>query len=439
VAHDLAGGGGLAPGAHPATAKGQEPASDHATSPPFSLVTPDTHFITKYVGYAAECTDAPLAAHELMSIGLLSSVAGPRVRFPVNWRPRGLPLTVWIHYVVDSAMGRKSTVQDVGVDLAREVLPATSFFEWEGSQQGLIQRLADIDGTPLLFPRDELSGLMAQVKQGGHLAGLPQTLIRAYDVRPLENVRTRKRKDAGGKAEPDTDRAVEPYLVLLAASTRDSLLEYVGTPDYLSGFMPRFLVYSGSADPKPSRRPSEAILTARRELVSHLRRIRERAAAIPGPLGVDDAVYEAAWGLEQQWTHTVKNTVVRSSVAGAIVKRLLESLYKVAALLALDRAKAYVTAEDYQQATAMGQRWLASALELAQAAAASRFEKQCALVLEVIGDDWTTMRTILRRHRWLRIKHLEDILAALEEQAEIDVEYPKSEKGLKPRKVRRRS
>jgi hypothetical protein len=201
--------------------------------------------------------------------------------------------------------------------------------------------------------------------------------------------------------------------------------------------MPRFLIYSGSADPKPSRRPSEAVLAARRALVSHLRRLRERAVAIPGPLGVEDAVCEAAWALEQQWTHTVKDTAVRPSVGGAIAKRLLESVYKVAALLALDRVEAHVTADDYEQAAAMGERWLASALDLAQGAAASKFEKQCALVFEAIGTEVTTTQTILRRHQWLRINHLEEILAALEGQGAIEVSYLRTQRGSKAHQARR--
>jgi hypothetical protein len=51
----------------------------------------------------------------------------------------------------------------------------------------------------------------------------------------------------------------------------------------------------------------------------------------------EPAVLEAAWHLEEDWTAAIATSPVRPDVAGAIVKRLLESVWKVAGLLALDR------------------------------------------------------------------------------------------------------
>jgi hypothetical protein len=114
----------------------------------FALVTPPESFITKYVGYAQMCTDAPAAAHQLMAVGLLSTAAGPRVRFPLAFRPDGLPLTIWTLYVVDSAMGRKSTFEDIGVNLLRDLLSPEQFFTGRAPRRGSSSGSPPWMGTP---------------------------------------------------------------------------------------------------------------------------------------------------------------------------------------------------------------------------------------------------------------------------------------------------
>jgi hypothetical protein len=417
----------------------EAPMPPHPVDPaPFALVTPPESFITKYVDYAQMCTDAPAAAHQLMAVGLLSTAVGPRVRFPLAFRPDGLPLSIWTLYVVDSAMGRKSTFEDIGVNLLRDLLSPEQFFHWEGSPQGLIQRLAAVDGHATVFPRDELSGLLAQIKTGGHLAGMPQLLIRCYDVHPVENVRTKKRKGKDNEKDDDTDRAERPYLLILAASTRDSLLDQITSADYLSGFMPRFLVHTGTAAPRPAGRLIEAITQARNALVTHLRCIRERAMAGSSLLDVDDEVFEAAWALEQRWAITTAAADLQPSVAGAIAKRLLESVWKVAGLLALDHVEMRVTGDLYRMAAQMAEPWLESALGLARAASAGRFERDCQAVLSTVGREWTPVQHLLRKHRKLRIRHLGEILETLEGQGEVTRGFLKTaKKGPAAKAVRR--
>lgn len=88
------------------------------------------------------------------------------------------------------------------------------------------------------------------MNRGGHMAGLAQTLIRAYDVAILENIRTRKRNKSTGNLEGDTDRVEMPYLVKLTATTWESFVTRATIDNVLDGFLARFVFVTGAALPR---------------------------------------------------------------------------------------------------------------------------------------------------------------------------------------------
>src|SRR5262249_23673363 len=189
--------------------------------PSFAIVTPTESFITKYVQMAQMRTDAPAEAHELTAAGVLSALAGPRPRIPLAHTSNGVRLNLWTMNIAESTDARKTTTLNLGLDVLTSVLGAEAILPWEGSPQAFIQQLADRDGGTSVFARDEYSGLLLQIGRGGHMAGLAQTFIRAFDGLPIENTRTRKRvmkrKDEHDDANSgaldkvdDTDRAKGP-------------------------------------------------------------------------------------------------------------------------------------------------------------------------------------------------------------------------------------
>jgi|SRR5213593_716569 len=88
----------------------------------YASACPPNSFVTQYVNYAQQRTDAPLEAHELMAVGLLSALAGPTARLPIATSVNGWPLCLWVLYVVNSTTGRKTTVIDIARDVAHEAL-----------------------------------------------------------------------------------------------------------------------------------------------------------------------------------------------------------------------------------------------------------------------------------------------------------------------------
>jgi hypothetical protein len=130
---------------------------------PYILVAPPTSFLARYVTYAQMRTDAPPEAHELLGCGVLSALAGPSLRLPLATSITGVRLPLWTMYVVDSTTGRKTTVSEIGRDVLEEVLGSAALLQWEGSPQAIIQRLAERDGHPTIFVRDEMAGLLGQM------------------------------------------------------------------------------------------------------------------------------------------------------------------------------------------------------------------------------------------------------------------------------------
>ena len=141
------------------------PVPEPEPKPAFTIVTSPTSFVTKYVRFMAMVSDAPPQANELMAVGTLSALAGPNPRIPLATSIAGQQLNRWGGYIVDSTIGRKSTVIDYGRNVIVEVLGREAVFEWEGSPQGLVQRLQDRDGQAAIFVRDEFSGLLAQMTE----------------------------------------------------------------------------------------------------------------------------------------------------------------------------------------------------------------------------------------------------------------------------------
>src|SRR5258706_598382 len=82
-------------------------------------------------------------------------------------------------------------------------------------------------------------------RSGGHMAGLAQVFIKAFDGGVIENIRTRKQKENGAFAS-DTDRVEQPYLPKLTASTWDSFTQRCTIDNVLDGYLARFTFVTGA-------------------------------------------------------------------------------------------------------------------------------------------------------------------------------------------------
>lgn len=405
------------------------PAVEELADPPTParLTLPSGNgFIARYLRYAAARTDAPLEAHQLMALVVLSALVGPFVRLPIATARGGWSLCLWAMYIVNSTIGRKTTVIGLAKDILAEVLGVTAIIEWEGSPQGLIQRLQDRDGLPSVFARDEYSGLMAQMNRGGgHLAGLQQLFIRTFDGGVLENIRTRKKLTKDGPKVEDTDRVEHPYLVKLTAATWDSLVERCTIDNVLDGFLARFIFVTGAAQPRPLPLLTAAMNAEFDALVHLAREFLEKAQPLL-EIALDESVPSIAWDLKQRWGREAERSS-RPDAAGPSLKRLSEAVLKIAALLAIDATPAgtqpIVTPALFAEAVDMAERWKVSTLAVIDALGSTTFMRDTEVVLRTIASSpkGIQVRDVMRRHRRLRQREFEEILDTLGEREDITV------------------
>jgi phage/plasmid primase-like uncharacterized protein len=401
-----------------------ECAEKRAARPAYSSVTPPDSFVSRYVNYARQRTDAPPESHELMAVGLLSALAGPKPRLPIATSVSGWTLTLWIMYVVNSTLGRKSSVINFAIDIATEVLGKDAVLFWEGSPQGIVQRLQSRDGQSSIFARDEYSGLLTQMNRaGGHMAGLAQMFIKAYDGGTLENIRTKKKNKQTGQSEDDTDRVTQPYLVKLCASTWDSLVMRATIDNVLDGFLARFIVYTGSAEPQQMKQATPELVILRQSLIDHAEAFHRKASLLEN-LQIGEDVLAQQWKLEQEWNRRAQECS-RPDAAGPALKRLSESVLKVAGLLAIDATVEgevpIVTVADFECAQKLGDRWINSTIALIEALGRNTFQQNCEAVLATIHTypSGTRLRDVYRKHRKLTTREFNDVLTALQMQDEI--------------------
>ena len=137
-------------------------------------------------------------------------------------------------------------------------------------------------------------------------------------------------------------------------------------------------------------------------------------------LDVDDDVLDAAWNLEQRWAQRAQ-TSSRPDATGPTLKRLAESVLRVAGLLAIERApimQPCITLDDFAAAQAMGERWVTSTVQVLEALGASDFQREAERVADTVRrqPDGVSISNLYRAHRRLRKRDFDEILAALEAQ-----------------------
>lgn len=411
-----------------------EPEEDlDPTPPPFEIVTPPESFVTKYIQYAAQRTDAPVEAHEAFGFAVLSAMASP-VRLPIATSPRGWSLNLWLLYLVNSTAGRKSTTLDLSTDLIREVLGDASLLTWEGSPQGLLQRLQTRDGHASIFVRDEFSGLLSQMNRNGHLSSLPQLFIKAYDGAVLENIRTRKRS-AEGVITSDTDRVEKPYFLQLAAAPWDAFIARATIDNVLDGFLARFAMVTGTASGRPLPLLTPKIRTARQVLLDMAKRYRDLAAAIEQVV-IAPGVLSDQWELEQRYLKKAEHSVCPEA-AGPSMKRLAETALKLAGLLAIEETRGSVmtlTEAHFAVGQQIADRWAISGLKLIEAVGRTSFQRDCERVLATIRQHprGIPIGELYRRHKRMKHRDFHEAVTALEEQGELRRESVAPQKQGRP-------
>jgi len=195
---------------------------------------PEETFIDRYVEYGWSVTDAPRQYHMAGGAIILSAIICPHVTLPAqhtNIRPN-----LWAMILAGTTVTRKSTSADLAVRTIGEVLDTDDYLMGtDGSPEGILTELEGRDGKASLFHRDEITGFIESATKKEYNAGILQALTSLYDGR------VEKRTLRSG-----TINVKKPRLILWCGGIKSQMQEVLSIEHIRSGFIPRFIVVSGT-------------------------------------------------------------------------------------------------------------------------------------------------------------------------------------------------
>lgn len=204
--------------------------------PKFELNLPRDHYLTRYIAYGRDISDAYPDYWLAGGLYQLAVIADKKIW--VKLRQGHVYPNLYIFIAGRSSLSRKSTVVDITESLLNDHRPGTaiSAVPTEFSPEAFIEHLDECPHAP--WVRDEAAGVLSTMKRD-YMRGFKDSLMQLYDCRPIHRkLRTNRRKNS--KTEFVVD---DPYLNVLWATTDSSLAANTEINDTLSGFMARFIYH----------------------------------------------------------------------------------------------------------------------------------------------------------------------------------------------------
>jgi hypothetical protein len=410
---------------------------------------PEETFIDRYVEYGWSVTDAPRQYHVAGGAIILSAIMSPQVTLPAQHtkiRPN-----LWAMILASTTVTRKSTSMDLAVSTLAEVLSPDDFLMGtDGSQEGILTELQQRDGKTSIFHRDEITGFIEATVKKDYMAGMLQSLTSLYDCRQ------EKRTLRSGTID-----VKKPRLIIWCGGIKTQMQEVVTVEHIRSGFLPRFIIVSGTTSsdqlrpigPPQEYDPSEDV---RAQIVDELYKIVDFWQPKPtvkkmslGSTTTQRTVIQGeremiatpeAWKRIQWLSHDAVKMGENSSdpnIYTPMYIRLSNSIIKIAILLAGARQSLVLEVDDVCQAIRLGDLFLESATDFArgveQAPDINPWEKKADKILEYIKDQHrkgkTVTRTQMMRMFHVRSKDLADVETTLVQRGQIKISV---RKGMMP-------
>lgn len=410
---------------------------------------PEETFIDRYVEYGWTVTDAPRQYHVAGGAIILSAIMSPHVTLPAQHtkiRPN-----LWAMILAGTTVTRKSTSMDLAMSTLGEVLSPDDFLMGtDGSQEGILTELQQRDGKTSIFHRDEITGFIEATVKKDYMAGLLQSLTSLYDCRQ------EKRTLRSGTID-----VKKPRLIIWCGGIKTQMQEVVTIEHIRSGFLPRFLIVSGTTSsdqlrpigPPPEVDPTEDV---KAQIIDELYVISEYWMPKPqvktmtlGGTTTQRTVRQTeremsatsqAWDRIRWLTHDAVKLGENSSspdIYTPMYIRLSNSIIKIAMLLAGARRSLTIEFSDVCQAVRLGNLFLESATDFAhgveEAPDINPWEKKCDKILGYIKSqskkNKTVTRTEVMRQFHVRSKDVPDVETTLVQRGQIKISV---RKGMMP-------
>lgn len=400
--------------------RGDEPPLLDRPIPPyhFTAAFPAQHFVSEYVTYAAERTDAALEYHELGALILLA-MNTPAIRAQLAPYPGGLPTNLYGVIIGESTISRKSTAKAL-VQEIQACVDSASLLADQASPEALVEQLARRSRLTSLWAIDEFGDALIKIQSAKYMAGMKGLLLQVYGGGTYRAQRHSKRKGKGsaGAKEEDLDVIEEPYLSILGTAT-PALFDRLETGDVLSGLLPRFAVVMPAS--KPPRRPffqaSEGIQVSQAALVAQLHRLL--AWCTDGPRKPVTFAPAALQAIDHYAEEMEQRSVALDEAAKAMLQRLVPMALKVAMLAAAGRpgvpgsGALTVTPADARTALQVIERWEGYAMAFAERIGESRFERDLRRCVRVVEGRGRVLRRNIAKTVHLDKKTLDLVEATL--------------------------
>jgi len=266
--------------------------------PKFKLNLPGNHYLTRYIAYGRDVSDAYPDYWLAGGLYQLAVIADKKIW--VKLRQGTIYPNLYIFVAGKSGLSRKTTIIDVSESLLNDHRPGTAVnaVPTEFSPEAFIEHLDASPHAP--WVRDEAAGVLKAMKRD-YMRGFKDSLMQLYDCRPIHRkLRTNRR------SKSKTDFVVDdPYLNVLWATTDSSLAANTEINDTLSGFMARF-IYHFPRRPKERWLPLEEgeAMNSELELVvrGQLTAMVNKVAEMPGrqlKFSPEAAQYWSEWQLQR--------------------------------------------------------------------------------------------------------------------------------------------
>jgi hypothetical protein len=310
------------------------------------------------------------------------------------------------------------------MDLARELV--------EGVDAGLLAPndftparfvaiLAEHDGRPLLFMRDEFSGFYDGLNRLDYMAGLKEDLCNVYDGRPFRREKMRPMGEAGAKERTWRHEVREPFLSLAVATTGERFREVARPSDVHSGFLARFAVVTPPADGTerlPIHPMDARIEREQAELLATLRRIYDAPGSVWASAEViarfDACVRECE--VDAMWAPD-------GDLVGIVGTRTAWMGLRCGMLLAVAEGSEEVRLAHLLRGIEIADEWRRNALNLFRGMTPSKFERRAVRLLQLVeraGDGGLQRRAAMRALKVSK-REMDELEATLAERGELQV------------------
>lgn len=384
-------------------------------------------FIDEYVSWASAVTDANRVYHELCGTMLLSMMLADKLH--VNVQHGKVIPNLWGLVLGESTLTRKTTAMELAMDFILETDPESIVSAMDSSAEGLLKTMSTRPEKISIYYRDEVAGFFDAMNNKSHLAGMPETLTKLYDVPPYLPRQLSK----------ETITVIKPIFIFFGGGIQDRIYETLNQDFFYSGFLPRFLVVNGESDIETLRwigppthtnstNPRDKISSYLKDMLSTYQvqvvatKILGQEATISKEIEV--VLSDDAWNKMREIEQLLVRTANASSLAMVALPtftRLSTSLLKMAILYAASRQEPKdfqieVGLKDVLQAASFIQNWAPHTIHMMSNIGSTQSERLIQKVLRSVRTHPGLTRAECMRRHHLQSIPAKSVFGTLEER-----------------------